>query len=278
MNLFLKKIKKKILNKKIPFFNKFCIEILKRISNIIHLPDKNFKIKSMVIDTSNFHTELCQASMKFVTDKSPYNGLQSHAKKESVDAENHYGKALHRHAYTGIYHFLFNDIKNLKLNICEIGILQNESIKMLKKYFKNSNIYGFENNLDLLKKAKSQKLQNVFYEYVDVTNDQSLRNTFQKKRKKFDIIIDDSTHDILDQKRIIKICHIYLKKKGFLIIEDIFKKRNFLKSNRLNEIEYYKKFKPYLKHYSDFFFIDSIHKNEFSPLWNNSKLFILRKF
>lgn len=277
MRLFFEKIKKKII-KKNNFFNKFCIEILKKISNKIELPDKNFKIKSISIDTSNFHTAFCQTSMKFVTDKSPYNGLQSYTKKESVGSEDHYGKALHRHAYTGIYHFLFNEIKNLKLNICEIGILQNESIKMLKQYFKNSNIYGFENNLDLLKKAKSQKLQNVFYEYVDVTNDQSLRNTFQKKKIKFDIIIDDSTHDILDQKRIIKICHNYLKKKGCLIIEDIFKKKNFFKSNRLNEIEYYKNFKPYLKHYSDFFFIDSIHKNEFSPLWNNSKLFILKKF
>ena len=88
---------------------------------------------------------------------------------------------------------------------------------------------NFENNLDLLKKAKSQKLKNVFYDHIDVTQEQSIINVFKKNKVKYDIIIDDSTHDIQDQKKLIKVCHTYLKKKGHLIIEDIYKKRNFLK-------------------------------------------------
>ena len=48
---------------------------------------------------------MCEISIKLNTDKSPYN------------KSGHYG---HRHAYTGIYHYLFKDIKNDNLNICEI--------------------------------------------------------------------------------------------------------------------------------------------------------------
>jgi len=268
-------MKKKILNKIKSFFKIFYIELLKKLSNKIELP-KNIKIKSISIDTSNFHTELCKIGMKFVTDKTPYNGFQPHIKK--INKEDYFGNILHRHAYTGIYHFLFNEIKNIKLNICEIGIFNNESIKMFRQYFKNSHIYGFENNLDLLKKAKSQKLKNVFYEYIDVTKEESIINAFKKNRVKFDIIIDDSTHNIEDQRSLIKICHTYLKKNSYLIIEDIFKKRSFFNSKKPDEREYYQNFKPYLKYYSDFFFINSMHTNEFSPLWNNSKVFVLKKF
>lgn len=264
-------ITKREIVKKIKFFlKKIYIEIIKiKIFNNIHIPNKNSKIRCISIDTSNFHTKFCQIGMRYVTDKTPYNGFQSQIQK--VKREDYFGHVLHRHAYTGIYHFLFNEVKNSKLNICEIGIHKNESVRMLRHYFKNSNIYAFEYDLDLLKKAKTQKLKNVFYEYTDVRNDKSLINTFKKSKVKFDIIFDDSTHNIWDQSRIIKICHAYLKKKSYLILEDLWKKR-------IDQNKYYQTFKPYLKYYSDFFFIDSVHRNEFSPLWNNSKLFILKKF
>ena len=55
---------------------------------------------------------------KYRTDKSPFNN------KPFV----HGGKG-HRHAYTCFYDSIFNNIKNNKLKILEIGLLFGDSIK-----------------------------------------------------------------------------------------------------------------------------------------------------
>ncbi len=55
----------------------------------------------LAFDASNYHTEMCDISMKLNSDKSPFNN------------SGHYG---HRHAYTGIYHYLFKDLR--EKNFC----------------------------------------------------------------------------------------------------------------------------------------------------------------
>ena len=77
----------------------------------IYLPENN-KFNKIKLDMSYYYSELCELSKKFNTDKSPFN------------------KNNFRHAYTPVYHFLFNKIKNKNLVIAEIGILKNESIKL----------------------------------------------------------------------------------------------------------------------------------------------------
>ena len=89
---------------------------LERKFKTIHKPSYN-KIKTIIFDTTNYHSELCEISLKFNSDKSPYNNA---------------GGVGHRHAYTGIYDYLFRGIKNNNLNFCEIGIYNNEGIKIFR--------------------------------------------------------------------------------------------------------------------------------------------------
>ena len=124
---------------------------------------------------------MCELSMKLNSDKSPYNA------------------SGHRHAYTGIYHYLFNKIKNMNLNIGEIGIKNNIGIKLFREYFKNARIYGFEFDKKYLDNAKIDNLHNVYYDFIDVRNSKSIITAFKKTNVQFDIIFDDSTHFFQDQ-------------------------------------------------------------------------------
>ena len=108
--------KKRLLEKKYAkFYKKY-----KKIK-----PPINQEIKKLIIDTSYYHTDMCELSLKLTTDRSPYNV---------------YGHMGHRHAYTGIYDYLFKNFRYENLNICEIGVLYNEGIKLFREYFINSKI------------------------------------------------------------------------------------------------------------------------------------------
>ena len=238
------------------FLKKFLILYLKdlflKIAKIkkIYFPEKN-KFNKIKLDMSYYYSELCELSMNFNTDKSPFN------------------KNNFRHAYTPVYHFLFNKIKNKNLTIAEIGILKNESIKLLREYFKNSKIYGFDNEVVLLEKAKKDNLRDVFYNNIDIKNSKNINNVFQEIGESFDIIIDDSTHVFEDQIRIIENLNKFLKPSGTIIIEDIY--------DYYDEKKYYESLSKFKNDFSEIYFIEIKHRNIFTPIDNNNKILIMEK-
>ncbi|MDC0054458.1 class I SAM-dependent methyltransferase [Candidatus Pelagibacter sp.] len=253
-------IKSIILNFKLlgfkKFLKKFAILYLSgfflKIAKIkkIYLPENN-KFNKIKLDMSYYYSELCELSKKFNTDKSPFN------------------KNNFRHAYTPVYHFLFNKIKNKNLIIAEIGILKNESIKLLREYFINSKIYGFDNEIGLLEIAKKDNLKDVFYNKIDIKNSSNINNVFQEIGESFDIIIDDSTHVFEDQIRIIENLNKFLKPGGTIVIEDIY--------NYYDEKNYFNKLSMFKNLFSEIYFIEIKHRNIFTPLWNNNKILVLEK-
>ena len=230
------------------YFTNFFLKISK-FKKIKYPETLNFNKVS--IDTSNYYSEMCALSTKYNTDKSPYN-------------QNSF-----RHAYTGVYHFLFKKISYNKLKICEIGVLKNESIKLLRDYFKNSELFAFDNELELLKKAKEDNLKNVHYNLINVKDKVNIINTFSDLGVYFDIIIDDSTHEFNDQIRLIKCLVNFLKPGGTLIIEDIYEDND--------EKNYYHSLSEYRNLFQEIYFIETKHRNIFTPLWNNNKILILEK-
>lgn len=210
-------------------------------------------INKLIIDSTQSTTDLCKLGITFPTDKSPYN--------PSVK--------LYRHAYTAIYDFLFSSIRNNELTLCEIGIYENKSIQCWRNYFPHATIYGFEYNTSFIDNAKKDNLTNVIYDFIDVKDPNSIDTTFGRQNKTFDIIIDDSTHEVNDQLNIINMSYKYLKTGGYLIIEDIFKScdlniySNFLDGSNC-------KFKSR-------FVVDANHSLMHSGNWDNDRLLILTK-
>lgn len=217
--------------------------------------NKNKKIfNNIVIDSTLTSTKLCSIGKKYGTNKSPIN-LNGH-----------------RIGYTAIYSLLFSQIKNKKINFAEIGIEKNASIKMWREYFPFASIYAFEYDDLKISAAKKNNLIKTFYFKINVNNENSINESFYKTKSKFDVIIDDSTHNFNDQIRIIKNCHKFLNPGGILIIEDIFRyKKEHAESN------YYNNLKSVLKFYDEIFFIDSAHVNNFTSNYKCEKILLLIK-
>jgi hypothetical protein len=213
---------------------------------------KNNIIDTIKIETSEYSTDLCILGKKFFTDKSVFNTKG------------------HRHPYTPIYDLLFSSFKNDKFNFLEIGILNNSSIKMFRRYFKNANLYGFEYNKKFINNAIGDKLKKTTYKYINVKNEKSIKNVFIETNKLFKVIIDDSTHEFKDQLRIIDISRKYLEPGGILVIEDIFHNPYYSKK------KYLKKILKYKSYFEKIYFIECNHFNKYSPGWNNDKLLILK--
>jgi hypothetical protein len=223
-------------------------------NNIIKEIDHRNRFKKITIDTTFFNSELCEIGKRYNSDKSPHMPDK------------------HRHAYTGIYHLLFHGIKNNNLNFAEIGIYKNQGMKMFRDYFKNANLYGFEKMQNLIDDAKKDNLYNTKYFQMDVNSSLSIKKGFENCSNKFDIIIDDSSHMFDHQINIISTVYPYLKRGGYLIIEDIF---NNIKI--YDEKNYYNKLDGVKKNFSEIYFIQSEHINRWSPMYDNDKLLVLIK-
>ena len=213
-------------------------------------------MKTLKINYYNNSSKLCEIGKKYDTDKS--------------SQRNNITNKRHCHPYTLFYENLFKNNKNDNLNIAELGILDGASLLMWKEYFTNSHIYGFEYNDKLINNFKENFNNNrITLTNIDVSNKDSIINSFSKLNILYDIIIDDTTHQFEDQIRVIENTYQYLKPGGVLIIEDIFKS--------YNENDYINRLSPIIDNFQDYYFVELDHENRNSTGWNNDKLFILIK-
>lgn len=215
------------------------------------------KINKLIIDSTNSRTELCELGVKYPTDKSPYNTENNLIKTASVG---------HRHPYTAVYDLLFSSIKYKNIKICEIGVLDSMSMRSWRDFFPNAFLYGFDYDEIYITLGQNLNLKNTLYDHINVKSENSIQTVLEKYGK-FDIIIEDSTHEFVDQIRVCDNAHKYLNSGGILVIEDIF--RNEDENKYLNEMQ------NILKYYSTITFIETEHELKYSPGWDNDKLLIL---
>ncbi len=212
------------------------------------------KFGKIIFDSSLEESNLCTLGRKFNTNKSSLN----------LDG--------HRSGYTSFYNLFFFHLINKKCSVAEIGIEKNASTKMWRKYFKKGSIDCFEIDKEKINYAKKDKLKNVKYHYIDVSKTNVINAQFKKVKKKYDLIIDDSTHYFDHQINIITNVYKYLKPGGVLVIEDIYKfKKEYA------EQMYFEKLKNVKKYFSYIVFIETPHINNFTASWKNEKILLLIK-
>jgi hypothetical protein len=212
------------------------------------------KFGKIVIDSTLEETQLCKIGARFKTNKSSLN----------LDG--------HRSGYTAFYNLILNPLINKNCQIAEIGIEKNASTKMWRKYFSKAKIDCFEIDKEKINFALEDKLKKVKYHYIDVEKKEIIIKQFQKVKKKYDLIIDDSTHLFDHQINIIFGVYKFLKSGGILIVEDIYKfKKGY------EEEKYYERIKKIKKHFSYIAFVETPHANNFTAGWKNEKILILIK-
>jgi len=209
------------------------------------------KINSIIIDSSNSITDLCLLGKKYPTDKCPYN----------EDGN------LHKHAYTAIYNLLFSSIRYKFIRLGEIGILDNNSMKMWREYFPYAELYGYEWEDILLERAREDKLLNTNYIKMDISDCHSIEEGLEPMM--FDVLIDDSTHQFEHQINFINTACKYVASGGMLIVEDIF--------INADEEKYRKRLHHLREYFSSATFIFAEHILKYSPGWNNDKLLVLHR-
>ena len=115
------------------------------------------------------------------------------------------------------YHENLKELKNKKLDILEIGLAKGGGIASLYFYFPNSNLIGVDNNPFRIR-YKSNRIRSI---YVDTSSKKILQNLTNHLNQKFDIIIDDCGHRLIDQILSFSENFKNLKKGGFYIVEDL---------------------------------------------------------
>ena len=109
------------------------------------------------------------------------------------------------------------ELKNKKLDILEIGLAKGGGIASLYFYFPNSYLIGVDNNPFRIR-YKSNRIRSI---YVDTSSKKILQNLSNHLNQKFDIIIDDCGHRLIDQILCFSENFKNLKKGGIYIIEDL---------------------------------------------------------
>lgn len=196
-------------------------------------------------------TWMCSVAAGLGADKSPFNP---------------YG---HRHPYTAVYSLLFAPFKNKPISFAEIGVGGGASIHLWRAYFPRARIFGFDRDIGALENLRSFALEDVTAELMDVGDTSSISSALSRTGELFDIVLDDSSHLIQDQARIIRAALPKLKPGGLLIIEDIFR--------ATPESEYEVIVGSVRAELAFASFIVTEHRNRASQGWDNDKLLVLIK-
>ena len=176
-------------------------------------------------------TPLCEIMGKYGSDKGSINIDQSW------------------HNYTTFYHHIFNNIRNKKLRIFELGLGTNNvnilsnmgkdgkpgaSLYGWSEYFPNSYIFGADIDSDIL--FDTDRIHTFF---CDQTKPKIIKQMWNlpELQENFDIIIEDGLHTFDANVCFFENSIHKLKENGYYIIEDIMNKEENLFVDKIKEWE-----------------------------------------
>lgn len=127
------------------------------------------------------------------------------------------------HSYLGLYQHLLEPIKNNVKNMLEIGIGSFAGdILMWSNFFTNATIRAVDiiPGIEIIEEAK-RKDNIIFYNSTNGYDENFISKEFIEKELKFDVILDDGSHQLEDMKTFIKLYSSLIADNGILIIEDV---------------------------------------------------------
>ncbi len=146
-------------------------------------------------------TPLCVIAKKFATDKGGW-----HLKA---------GDTCHN--YTPSYYSLFQGREDKVQNVLEIGINYGCSLRMWAEFFPNARVIGLDCNAATM--INEDRIQSFV---ADQYNEDSLKSALAMANfPRFDLIVDDGSHEPAHQLFSAGVLLPYLAKGGLYIIEDL---------------------------------------------------------
>ena len=127
------------------------------------------------------------------------------------------------HSFTEFYDDYLKDWRDRELNILEIGVQTGASLLMWQSYFPKATVYGLDiNDVDFSKYAETEEFKNIQIRKCDATNENQVKEFLNDIGNiKFDIIVDDGSHDLNHQMKSLLLFLDNTKDDGMYIIEDL---------------------------------------------------------
>ena len=125
-----------------------------------------------------------------------------------------YPTSKNDHGFIEIYHKHFSNLKEDKINILEIGVERGDSLRMWREYFTNASICA----IDLHDRNISVDNTEIL---IGDQSDRSFLQSLVTKYGKFDIIIDDGSHQSKHIIASINFLFNHLSDNGIYVIEDL---------------------------------------------------------
>ncbi len=155
----------------------------------------------------------------------------------------------YEHGYTKVYEKYFDNIRDQKLKILEIGIADGKSLLMWSDYFQNSTIIGIDiHKIDIQKKKLDRNNIKV---HQGSQSDEKFIDEIISEYGSFDVIIDDGSHL---KKDVIKSFHLlfpHLNDDGLYVVEDIQTSYNHFFGGNPFDLKYSNSHMNFFKHLTD---------------------------
>jgi 23S rRNA U2552 (ribose-2'-O)-methylase RlmE/FtsJ len=153
------------------------------------------------------------------------------------------------HGYTKIYEKYFENLREQKLKILEIGIADGKSLLTWSDYFKNSTIIGIDiHRIDIHEKKLDKN--NIRVHQGSQSDEQFIKEIINQYEN-FDIIIDDGSHL---KKDVIKSFHLLfpcLNNEGLYVVEDMQTSYNHFFGGNPFDLKYSNSHMNFFKHLTD---------------------------
>ena len=121
-------------------------------------------------------------------------------------------KAKKKKHYGNIYDSWFEKDRLKVTSVLEIGIYEGHSLNVWAEYFSNAEIYGID-----IAKREWDFISDRIHTFIGNQSDEEFLKTFGE----FDIVFDDASHRMKDQKKSFNILFKHLKPGGIYVIEDL---------------------------------------------------------
>lgn len=120
------------------------------------------------------------------------------------------------HQYTLIYDEVFAKLREEKIKILEIGVRSGGSMRLWAESFPEAMVYG----IDIAEYCKQSETERIKIFIGDCKDEVLIEEV--GKYGPFDIIIDDGSHFMNDQKTAFSLFWPLLRPKGIYVIEDLY--------------------------------------------------------
>lgn len=152
-------------------------------------------------------TDLCRLAIKYSTDKGGRHNTYN------------YDPCHGTHEYTPLYFDLFSRQRMIVKSVLEIGVNAGCSLRMWAEFFPNARIIGLDNDPNCMLFRSVSRIDTYVADQGDA---HALANALQvAQAHPFDVVIDDGSHNMMDQVVSLNVIAPLLSDIGVYVIEDI---------------------------------------------------------